>query len=276
MIEVRDVYFTYPNGVEALRGVSLKIEKGELLAIMGENGAGKTTLIKMFNGLLKPTRGLVLVDGVDTRKASVAELSRRVGLVFQNPEYQLFAETVEDEVAFALRNFGFPEEEVSQRVEWALKFTGLERYRKTSPFSLSGGEKKRLALASILVFDPDYLVLDEPTIGQDPEQKDRLREFLFEVNRRGKTVVMVTHDVEFVAECKPRVAVMRRGEIIADGPAEDILTDVELMKSTSLLPPQISLFASMVKPRSLPKTILTVDDAFEALASKVRKVKRLC
>ncbi|MCX8162118.1 MAG: energy-coupling factor ABC transporter ATP-binding protein [Candidatus Bathyarchaeota archaeon] len=270
MIEVRRVYFTYPGGVEALRNINLAIGKGELVAIMGENGAGKTTLIKMFNGLLKPTKGCVVVDGVDTKETSVAELSRKVGIVFQNPEHQLFAETIEDEIAFALRNFGLPEGEIARRIDSILKFTGLEKYRGLSPFTLSGGEKKRLALASILVFDPDYLVLDEPTIGQDPEQKDRLLDFLLEVNRRGKTIVMVTHDVEFVAECKPRVILMRRGEIIADGPAEKILVDEELMRSTSLLPPQISLFASKLNLHRSGYALLNVDDAFKILLNFLR------
>ena len=265
MIEARNVYFTYPGGIEALRNVNLTIDRGEFTAIMGENGAGKTTLIKMFNGLLKPSRGCVLVDGIDTREASVAELSRKVGIVFQNPEHQLFAETIEEEIAFALRNFGFPEDEVARRIDSILRFTGLERYRGSSPFMLSGGEKKRLALASILVFDPDYLVLDEPTIGQDPEQKDKLLQFLVEVNRRGKTVVMVTHDVEFVAECRPRVILMRRGEIIADGSADKILADEDLMRSTSLLPPQISAFASKLNLHRPGYTILNVDDAFRIL-----------
>ncbi|MBS7642404.1 MAG: ABC transporter ATP-binding protein [Candidatus Bathyarchaeia archaeon] len=270
MIEARNVYFTYPGGVEALRNINLTIDRGEFVAIMGENGAGKTTLIKMFNGLLKPSKGYVKVDGVDTREASVAELSRKVGIVFQNPEHQLFAETVEEEIKFALRNFGFPEDEIASRIDSILRFTGLEKYRGSSPFMLSGGEKKRLALASILVFDPDYLVLDEPTIGQDPEQKDRLLEFLYEVNRRGKAIVMVTHDVEFVAECKPRVILMRRGEIIADGPAERILVDEDLMKSTSLLPPQIALFLSKLNLNESNYTALNVDDALRVILSIYR------
>ncbi|MEM3716029.1 MAG: ABC transporter ATP-binding protein, partial [Candidatus Bathyarchaeia archaeon] len=167
MIEVEDVYFTYPNGVEALKGVSLKIYDGEFIAIMGQNGAGKTTLVKHFNGLLKPTRGRVLVDGVDTRHTTVASLARKVGFVFQNPDHQLFSETVEEEISFALRNFGFDENVIRERVEWALNLLDLAQYRKASPFMLSGGERKRVALASVLAWDPDILVLDEPTIGQD-------------------------------------------------------------------------------------------------------------
>ncbi|MEM3704101.1 MAG: ABC transporter ATP-binding protein, partial [Candidatus Bathyarchaeia archaeon] len=203
MIEVQDVYFTYPSGVEALKGVSLTIQDGEFVAIMGENGAGKTTLVKHFNGLLKPTRGKVFVDGVETTKVSVATLARNVGFVFQNPDHQLFSETVEEEIAFALKNFGYSGEVIEKRVTWALNLLGLEQYRKTSPFMLSGGERKRVALASVLAWDPKILILDEPTIGQDYQQKEKLRQFILQMKSQKKTVVIVTHDVEFVAECGP-------------------------------------------------------------------------
>ncbi|MEM3440310.1 MAG: ABC transporter ATP-binding protein, partial [Candidatus Bathyarchaeia archaeon] len=178
MIEVEGLVFRYPNGFEALRGVDLRIGDGEFVAIMGENGAGKTTLVKHFNGLLKPTGGRVLIDGLDTKGASVAELSRSVGLVFQNPDRQLFSETVRDEVAFALRNFGFSDEIIDKRVKRILRLLDLSEYADTSPFLLSGGERKRVALASVLVWDPKHVVLDEPTIGQDYLQKERLRNLI--------------------------------------------------------------------------------------------------
>ena len=138
MIEVEKLHFTYPNKVEALKGVSLKIEDGEFVAIMGQNGAGKTTLVKHFNGLLKPSEGSVRVDGIETIKTSVAALSRNTGFVFQNPDHQLFSETVEEEIAFALKNFGFEAEVIESRITWALNLLGLTQYRKTSPFLLSG------------------------------------------------------------------------------------------------------------------------------------------
>ncbi|HDI12316.1 MAG TPA: ABC transporter ATP-binding protein, partial [Candidatus Bathyarchaeota archaeon] len=196
MIEVRNVYFTYPNGVEALKEVSLHIDRGEFVAIMGQNGAGKTTLVKHFNGLLKPTKGEVLVDGVNTKEVSVATLARKVGYVFQNPDHQLFCETVEKEIAFALKNFGFDEELIKKRVDWALNLLGLSQYRESSPFMLSGGERKRLALASVLAWDPEVVILDEPTIGQDYAQKEKLRQFILQLKAQGKTVVIVTHDIE--------------------------------------------------------------------------------
>jgi energy-coupling factor transport system ATP-binding protein len=261
MIRVEDVFFTYPTGVEALRGVKVEIHDREFVAIMGENGAGKTTLIKHFNGLLKPTKGEVYVDGVNTKKASIAELSREVGLVFQNPDHQLFSETVEEEIAFGLRNFGFEAQVVAERVKWALNLLDLAGYAKTSPFMLSGGERKRVALAAVLAWNPKIIVIDEPTIGQDFTQKERLRQFILQLNTQGRTVVMVTHDVEFVADCEPRVIVMSTGEIIADGPATEILTDQEIIAKASLVAPQISRILGGLSDMGLPANVIDVYEA---------------
>src|SRR5512136_112545 len=181
MIEVKDVYFSYQSGVQALKGVSLTIRDGEFVAIMGQNGAGKTTLVKHFNGLLKPTKGTVRIDGVETTKKSIASLSKTVGFVFQNPDHQLFSETVEEEIAFALKNFGFTKENIEKQITWALNLLSLMQYRKTSPFMLSGGERKRVALASVLAWGPQMLILDEPTIGQDHQQKENLRQFIIQL-----------------------------------------------------------------------------------------------
>ncbi|MEM3695158.1 MAG: ATP-binding cassette domain-containing protein [Candidatus Bathyarchaeia archaeon] len=265
MIEVEDVYFTYPNGVEALKGVSLTIENGEFVAIMGQNGAGKTTLVKHFNGLLKPTKGRVLVDGVETTKVSVATLARNVGFVFQNPDHQLFSETVEEEIAFALRNFGFKENIIKRRVTWALNLLGLTQYRKTSPFMLSGGERKRVALASVLAWNPKILILDEPTIGQDYQQKERLRQFIMQMKTQRKTVVVVTHDVEFVAECNPRVVLMREGKIVADGPAREVLTNQELLTQASIVPPQVTQIFLQLSDLGLKKDVIDIYEAREIL-----------
>jgi len=269
LIEVEDVYFTYPNGIESLKGISLKIEDGEFVAIMGQNGAGKTTLVKHFNGLLKPTRGRVLIDGVDTRHVSVAMLSRKVGFVFQNPDHQLFSETVEDEISFALKNFSFPEKVILERVEWALNLLDLKEYRKTSPFMLSGGERKRVALASVLAWDPKILILDEPTIGQDSYQKERLRQFVIQMNQQGKTVIIVTHDIEFVAECEPRVILMANGKIIADGEAKQILTDIELINKSSLILPEITQVFMRLNDFGFPRNVISVYEAKRLILEKL-------
>lgn len=271
MIEVEGLVFRYPNGFEALRGVDLRIGDGEFVAIMGENGAGKTTLVKHFNGLLKPTGGRVLIDGLDTKGASVAELSRSVGLVFQNPDRQLFSETVRDEVAFALRNFGFSDEIIDKRVKRILRLLDLSEYADTSPFLLSGGERKRVALASVLVWDPKHVVLDEPTIGQDYLQKERLRNLIMQINNQGKTVVIVTHDVEFVAEAKPRVILMSKGSIVGDGMAEEILSDRELVDRASLIRPQISELADSLSDRGFPRGLI---DAYSARSAILKLLRR--
>ena len=265
MIEVADISFSYPNGVEALRGISLTIQNGEFVAIMGQNGAGKTTLVKHFNGLLKPTKGRVLVDGADTKKVSIANLARSVGFVFQNPDHQLFSESVEEEIAFALRNFGFKEDVTERRVTWALNLLGLTEYRKTSPFMLSGGERKRVALASVLAWDPKILIMDEPTIGQDYQQKENLRQFILQMRAQERTIIIVTHDVEFVAECNPRVLLMREGKVIADGEAGKILTNTEVLIQASIVPPQIAQIFLQLPSLGLPQNIIDVYEAEKSL-----------
>jgi energy-coupling factor transport system ATP-binding protein len=271
MIEVEDIYFTYPSGVEALKGISLTIQNGEFVAIMGQNGAGKTTLVKHFNGLLKPAKGKVLIDRVETTKVSVATLARNVGFVFQNPDHQLFSETVEDEITFALRNFGFEENIIKKRVTWALNLLGLTQYRKTSPFMLSGGERKRVALASVLAWNPKILILDEPTIGQDYQQKEKLRQFILQMKTQRKTTIIVTHDVEFVAECNPRVLLMQNGKIVADGEAGKVLTDPEVLTQASIVPPQVAQIFLQLPDWELPKNVIDIYEARKILLNSLEK-----
>ena len=268
---LNDVRFKYPNGVEALKGISLTIKDGEFVAIMGQNGAGKTTLVKHFNGLLKPSSGMVRVDGVETTKTTIATLSRTVGFVFQNPDHQLFSETVEEEIAFALKNFGFDKETIEKQVTWALNLLSLTEYRKTSPFLLSGGERKRVALASVLAWNPQILILDEPTIGQDHQQKEKLRQFIVQMQTQGKTVVIVTHDVEFVAECNPRVVLMKEGKIVADGGGREILTNAEVLAQSSIVLPQIAQIFTKLAPLGFPKNVIDVYEAKEIVLKALEK-----
>jgi energy-coupling factor transport system ATP-binding protein len=269
VISVQDVYFTYPNGVEALKGVSLEVQDGGFIAIMGQNGAGKTTLVKHINGLLKPTKGTVTVDDLETTKASVATLAKKVGFVFQNPDHQLFSETVEDEISFALRNFGYDKKTVEERVDWALNLLDLTQYRKVSPFMLSGGERKRVALALVLAWHPKIVILDEPTIGQDNQQKERLRQFITQLRQQEKTVIIVTHDIEFVAECKPRIVLMTQGKIVAKGEAEDILTDEALVRQASVVLPEIAQIFSRFKEKAFPRKVVDVYDAAKILMERL-------
>jgi energy-coupling factor transport system ATP-binding protein len=271
MLTVEDVHFSYPSGVEALKGVSLTVKDGEFVAIMGQNGAGKTTLVKHFNGLLKPTSGRVRVGNAETTKTSVATLARSVGFVFQNPDHQLFSETVEEEIAFALKNFGYAPDVIENRITWAVNLLGLSQYRKTSPFMLSGGERKRVALASVLAWDPQILILDEPTIGQDHEQKENLRQFIMQMQTQGKTVVIVTHDVEFVAECNPRVVLMREGKIVADGEGKEILTDPEALEQSSIVLPQVAQVFTHLSTQGLPKDVIDIYEAKRLLLKMLEK-----
>ena len=276
MITVQNVSFNYPDGPQVLHEVNLAINDGEFVAVMGENGAGKTTLVKMFNGLLKPTKGTVKIDGVATQKKSVAQMSRDVGLIFQNPDNQLFAETVAQELGFSLKNFGFSDEIIQKRVSSYLHLLDLESYAATSPFVLSGGERKRVALAAILVWDPKHVIMDEPTIGQDYMQKERLRNFITQLVSQGKSVVIVTHDVEFVAECQPRIILLSHGTVIGDGPATRILTDQTLVEKASLKMPQIAdLMNRLATDHDASREIIEVYAARDYLTKRIRKATEL-
>ena len=259
VIEVKSLYFTYDGENYVLRDINLCVRRGEKLAIMGENGAGKSTLIKHFNGLLRPTKGEVNVLGFDTRKTPVSLLARHVGIVFQNPDHQLFAETVEDEIAYALRNFGFPESIVKRRVEWALNLLDLTRYRKTSPFLLSGGERKRVAIASVLSYNPQIIIFDEPTTGQDYAQKQKIAQLLNLLSLQGKTVIVVTHDIEFAAENFERIVIMSEGKIVGDGAPEEVFSNEQLLRRGKLLPPQITACALELSRRGLKVSSRIVD-----------------
>ena len=243
MIMLENVHFAYEGLYTALRGVSLQIDSGERIAIMGTNGAGKTTLIKHINGLLRPQRGRVFLDERNTADMSVAEIAHEVGLVFQNPDHQLFLDTVEKEILFGLKKLGFSENEAKERSSATLEKLGLTDLVERSPFSLSGGERKRVALASVLASQPQILALDEPTIGQDALQKKHLAELLMGMNEEGKTVIVVTHDIEFVIEHFPRTVAMADGQIIADGPTGMVLSNIDVLKLCSLTSPQMTLAA---------------------------------
>ena len=245
---------------EALRGVDLAIGDGELVGLMGPTGSGKSTLVQHFNGLLRPTRGRVVVDGVDLwapgrdRDRRLAEARRRVGLVFQFPEQQLFAETVWDDIAFAPRNLGLPEEEVARRVRAAMERTGLpEELAARPPFALSGGQMRRVAIAGVLAMEPRTLVLDEPTAGLDPRGRAELVECLLRLHREaGLTVVLVSHDVDELAAVVRRVVLLKDGRVVADGPAMQVLTDESLLATCDLAPPAVARLLAELHRRGVP------------------------
>ena len=227
MIEAENVHFAY-NGKGVLKGIDFRMGN-EIVALVGPNGSGKTTLAKHFNGLLKPSKGRVLVDGLDTREHTVAELSRKVGYVFQNPEHMFFEESVFNEVAFGPRNLGLSEDEVEERVRWALESVGLSGFEERSPYSLSGGEKQRLAIACVLAMKPKYLILDEPTTGLDARAEEEVTKVIRSLHESGHGILLITHDMDLVVRLAERVVLLHHGEKAFDGPVEEFFTafDVE-------------------------------------------------
>ncbi|HIH73105.1 MAG: Cobalt ABC transporter ATPase [Thermococcales archaeon 44_46] len=228
MIEVRDLWHIYEGKKEALRGVSLTFGN-EIIALVGPNGSGKTTLAKHLNGLLKPTKGEVIVDGMDTRKHSVAELARVVGYVFQNPEHMFFEENVFREVAFGPKNLGLSEEEIEERVKWALREVNLEGYEDRSPYSLSGGEKQRLAIACILAMRPKYLILDEPTTGLDEKNAESIKKIIRKLYREGHGILLITHEMDLVLELAERAVLLYQGKKVFDGDVKEFF-ELDLRK----------------------------------------------
>jgi energy-coupling factor transporter ATP-binding protein EcfA2 len=240
-VSVRNLVYRYPSrkSPDALNGVSLDFYRGEFTVIMGGNGSGKTTLIKHLNGLLRPTRGKVIVDGVNIEDKTIAEVGRKVGLVFQNASYQLFEETIYNELAFAPKNVGLSEEEVAECVNdvaGSLRLTELGL--SSSPLVLSGGEMQRVAIAGILTLSPEVIVLDEPTLGLDRGLKDKLAAMLNRLKAEGKAIIVVTHDVEFAARHAERVILLSNGKVIGDGSAREMLTSQDLIEAASLHLPQ--------------------------------------
>ncbi|MFW9832408.1 MAG: energy-coupling factor ABC transporter ATP-binding protein [Candidatus Thorarchaeota archaeon] len=270
MILLENVHFAYDGLYTALRGVSLQIDDGERIAIVGSNGAGKTTLVKHFNGLLRPDQGRVILDGVDTKHYSVAELARQIGLVMQNPDHQLFLDSVEREVLFSLENLGYSKEAAREQCERTLNNLGLEDLSERSPFTLSGGERKRVALASVLATEPRILSLDEPTIGQDARQKENLAKMLRGLNEKGKAVIVVTHDIEFVIENFPRTIAMANGRIVADGATNSVLSNDDVLERCSLTRPQLTETARHLHAAfpEVPERLTLMDD-LEAVVVQV-------
>uniref|UniRef100_A0A7C4FCM8 ABC transporter ATP-binding protein n=1 Tax=Thermofilum pendens TaxID=2269 RepID=A0A7C4FCM8_THEPE len=237
VISARDVWYTYPGGVEALRGVSLELRRGELAALMGPNGSGKTTLAKVLAGLLKPSRGEVRVAGRPIAEYSRLELSSLVGYVYQNPQHQLFCQSVFEEVAFGLRLRGVKGEELEQRVSETLCFFELEELRDEHPFFLSKGEKRRLALASVYALRPELLIVDEPTTGQDRRFGEQLMGVLRQLADSGKSVLVITHSVDLALKYADRLIAMSRGRVIADAHPLDVLSDAEIVGEAKLKRP---------------------------------------
>lgn len=231
IVEVRDLQFTYPDGTQALKGVTFRIEHGDSVAVVGANGAGKSTLLQHLNGYLLPQSGEARVGDVPLTRKTAASVRRAVGMVFQNPDDQLFMPTVEDDVAFGPLNAGLPPGEVETRVTNALQCVGMEHLRERPPYRLSFGEKRAVAIATVLALLPDILVMDEPSSNLDPRGRRRLIEMLLSFEH---TKIIATHDLELVLEVCRRVIIIDDGHVVADGPAPDLLGNEEMMTSHGL------------------------------------------
>jgi energy-coupling factor transport system ATP-binding protein len=284
LIELRDVFFSYlshtPFQVQALEGISLSIHRGESIGIVGRTGCGKSTLAQHLNGLLLPEAGQVLVNGIDTRTRGAAskDIRKKVGLVFQYPEDQFFEESVFKEIAFAPRNMGIEGKELEEKVQWAMEMVGLDftGLKDKSPFELSGGQMRRVAIASILSMQPEVLVLDEPTAGLDPQGKRLILGKLQELREKhGLTLVIISHSMEDLARIVERIIIMDRGKIAFDGSIRQAFSQGDFIKQFGILPPVVSQVASLLRSRGFPVNpeVLTPAELAEEIRVKVMEKK---
>ena len=252
---------TYPNGVQAIRDVDVTINQGEVVSVVGQNGSGKTTLVKHFNGLLKPTEGDILVGDLNTREHPVGLLAESVGYVFQNPNHQIFAASVHEELSFGLKNIGLGESEIEKKVKEIAEEFLLTEYLELSPYRLGFSLRKTVGMASIIAMEPDVVILDEPTTGQDYSGVKTIKDSIVKLKNEGKSVIVVSHDMPLVAEETDRVLVMCNTELIFDGPPADLFINKPVLEKTNLKPPQITAFAEAKNFGDNKKAILSVEEA---------------
>lgn len=268
IIQTENMSFTYPDGTSALHDINIEIKEGERVAIVGSNGAGKSTLFAHFNGINRPTSGLIKIEGkpITYEKKGLLHIRQKVGIVFQNPDDQLFAPTVVEDVAFGPMNLGLSDDEVDERVEEALKMVGMTGLEKKAPHHLSGGQKKRVAIAGILAMRPEIMVLDEPTTGLDPKGVEEVMEILYMLNQEEMSIIIASHDVEMVTQFADKIFVLHDGEIIGQGTPEEIFNDYDTLKKAHLRPPKSAELLHMLKKNGMSCNIkLTVEDAYHEI-----------
>lgn len=258
-LELKDVSFYYPNGYRAVENISMSFEKGEKVAIIGQNGAGKTTTVKLMNGLLKPSNGEVLVDGESTAGKTTASIARKVGYVFQNPDDQIFQDTIYKEIAFGLKNRNLRKEEIDRKVKEAAKMCGLNTCLEEHPYNLSYSKRKFITIAAIVAMDPQVLILDEPTAGQDRRSTELLGEIMNRLTEQNKTVITITHDMEFVVKEFKRVIVMAEKRKREDASPREIFWNLELLKLSNLKQPYICRLANAIGYQN----IMTIQEMIE-------------
>jgi len=270
IIKVEDLTHIYPTGqVVAVKDISLEINPGEIVGVIGQNGSGKTTLVKHFIGLLKPTSGKVIVNGKDTAPLRVQQIAANVGYVYQNPNHQLFARTVREELAFGPRNLDLPEDEVNARVEQAVEFFHLEELLELHPYRISFPLRKLVGMASVYTMRPAVFILDEPTTGQDNITTQTVYRLIKKLRDEGSTVLCVAHDMILLAEVVDRMLVLRDGDIIMDTTPREVFSDYEIMSSTHLTPPQITTLSLRLKEKygAFDAAVLSIDE----MVSEVQK-----
>ena len=266
IITVEDLCFQYPGRtINALNNINLEIEAGEFVAIIGQNGSGKTTLIKHFNGLLKPSKGKVVVKGQETTSMRTAELAKSIGYVFQNPDHQIFAETVRDEIAFGPKNLGFSEERINSEIERVLKEMDLHIDLEEMPFQLSRGQRQRLAVASVLAMEPSILIIDEPTTGQDWKESILLMNLVKGLNDKGHTCIVTTHNMNLVSLFARRVIVMKSAKVFLDGPTQDVFRREQELLTAGIKAPDVYLLARTLIPEIQLDKPLTPEGLAEIL-----------
>ncbi len=271
-IELKNISYTYegPLPVAALNQIDLKVRTGEIIGLIGHTGSGKSTLLQHLNGLIKPQEGDVLVDNLSVKKGEIplTKLRFRVGLVFQYPEHQLFEETIYKEVAFGPKNMGLKEDEIAQRVKKSLLDAGIEEELfERSPFELSGGQKRRVALASILAMDPEILVLDEPTAGLDPRGRKEILQYLFKWRTPKKGIVLVSHNMDEIAPLADRIVVLHQGSIVMDDTPQEVFSHVDRLNEVGIMVPQVSLVLNALKQKgwSVDTGVFTAKEAAEKI-----------
>ena len=272
LIETRDLSYTYPGNVTALHNINFVAPRNARIAVIGSNGAGKSTLFKQFNGIFRPTSGSVLIRGEPITSANIREVRKFVGIVFQNADDQIFSPTVEQDVAFGPTNLGLDPETIHHRVHEALRLVGIEDLAHRVPHHLSGGEKKRVAIAGVVAMEPEVLVLDEPTAGLDPQGVHDLIDFINSLSRKyGMTVIFSTHDVSLVAEIADYVYVMNKGKFVAQGTIEEIFLQPDMLKSVRLDVPVLPKLIRSLQEKGIPVPMAyTYEDAEIALARTYR------
>jgi energy-coupling factor transporter ATP-binding protein EcfA2 len=260
LIDCQDIWYTYPDGTEALKGVDLQIYKGDFLGLIGRNGSGKTTLAKIIKGLYNPTKGKVLVSGIDLYEKTGIERAKMVGYVFQNPDDQIFCKTIRDEIAFGLKFMKLSKDEEEKLINKAAVTMELQDLLDKNPFDVSQGLRQRVAIASVLIFEPEIFIIDEPTTGQDFARAKIIMDMVKALHRIGKTIIIVTHDMELIAEYAKRLIVMRGGSVLIDGSTKNVFSKPKLLQESSIKPPQITALGQALSKYHVPPDILTIEE----------------